>query len=234
MAGKNGLTRADRDAAGAFALLNALSIAVESAPSGSKAKRLDDIKRIQDSLNEAGEQFAGHSLFRVSRIEAVSIVAGGISIAMAYILFVLLISMDIGWGDALRYAPGTTIVIVIGLALGAVFLGFQAWFFGRGLWGRPLDLVGPRIKVLRDTLRVEKQKVYQELATHPDVRRQVFGDASTENSIGVKRSPGGGDGLAFHVVDRDGDIGEIPLEVKIDGLTIAVVVDGGADAPELL
>jgi hypothetical protein len=76
--------------------------------------------------------------------------------------------------------------------------------------------------------------VYQELAKRPEVRRQIVGDDSSDLAIGVTRRPDGGDGLAFHVVVRGGGIGSVPPSVQIDGLTIPVVVEGGADAPRLI
>lgn len=261
MASVGDLPHDDGGTAGVFALLDALSIAIQGASADSAAERLDDLKRIQESLSTAGKQPQALQVAGFIGSDPLSNLAGEIPIAVPFLflstlvgvisitapsfMLVAAISMDVGWAEAWQRSPRTTAAIVSWLVLGVIFIGLQAWLFLKGLKRRSselvrsrsedstyAELVRSRIDDLRHALRVEKQNVYKELAKRPEVRRLILGDDSRALPIGVTRSRGGGDDLAFHVMDRGGSVGAVPSSVEIDGLTIPVVVEGGADAPK--
>jgi hypothetical protein len=152
----------DHGTAGVFALFDALSIAIQGASAGSAAQRLDDLKRIQESLSTAGEQLEGHRLSPVPRIEALSnlageipiavpsflksSLAGGISIAVPSVLVVASISTNPGWAEAWHRSPLVTAAVVSWLVLGVIFIGLQTWLFRKGLERRSSELVRSRIE----------------------------------------------------------------------------------------
>ena len=231
MAGPVDPTPDGRVAAHTLALLEALSIMVKGSPAGGAAKRLADLKRVEDLLREVRGHFEGPRRSWGSQIEVSLTLLAEILLAAFNALMVLAI-----WRvrDAWDATPWVVVFLLLLLVLGAVFFAFEAWTSWRTLRGSRSVLVLSKIKVFERALPVEKQKVYQELAKHPDVRRQIVGDAPGDYSIGVTKRPGGGDGLAFHVVGTGGAPRAVPPSVEIDGLTIPVVVAGGCDEPQLL